>query len=70
MCLEELERTDKLISEPECPAWQQSTGVQSVCEIGAPVWGRDLGYEPMTKQLEALLIRCDVRMLRYLMGIR
>ncbi len=23
-----------------------------------------------TKQLEALLIRCDVRMLRYLMGIR
>ncbi len=24
----------------------------------------------MTKQLEALLIRCDVRMLRYVMGIR
>ncbi len=30
---------------------------------GAETWA-------MTKQLEALLIRCDVRMLRYLMGIR
>ncbi len=45
MCLEELEGTGKLFSEPEYPAWQQSTDVQSVCEIGAPVWGRDLGYE-------------------------
>ncbi len=27
------------------PAWQQSTGVQSMWEIGAPVQGRDLGYD-------------------------
>ncbi len=39
LCLKELEGTGKLISEPEYPAWQQSTGVQSVCEIGVPVWG-------------------------------
>ncbi len=45
LCLEKQEGTDKLISEPEYPAWQQSTGVQSVCEISAPVWGTGLGYD-------------------------
>ena len=37
--------------------------VRSVLLYGAETWAT-------TKQLEALLIRCDVRMLRYLMGIR
>ncbi len=34
-----------LVNQNTYPTWQQSTGVQSVCEIGAPVWGRDLGYD-------------------------
>ncbi len=37
--------------------------VRSVLLYGAETWA-------MTKQHEALLIRCDVRMPRYLMGIR
>ncbi len=37
--------------------------VRSVLLYGAETWA-------MIKQLELLLIRCDVRMLRYLMGIR
>ncbi len=37
--------------------------MRSVLLYGAETWA-------MTKQLEALMIPCDVRMLRYLMGIR
>ncbi len=37
--------------------------VRSMLLYGAKTWA-------MTKELKALLIRCDVRMLRYLMGIR
>ncbi len=37
--------------------------VRSLLLYGSETWAT-------TKQLEALLIRCDVRMLRYLMGIR
>ncbi len=37
--------------------------MRSVLLYGAETWAA-------TKQLEALLIQCDVRMLRYFMGIR
>ncbi len=45
MCLEELEGTGRIISEPEYPAWQQRTGIQSMYEISPPVWDRDLDYD-------------------------
>ncbi len=58
---------DWLISEPEYPAWQQSTVyracVRSLLLYGAETWA-------MKKQLKVLLIQCDVRMLTYLMGMR
>lgn len=49
LCLEELEGTGKLISEPEYHAWQLSTGVQSMYEVYAPVWSRALGYDKMAR---------------------
>lgn len=45
-------------------SWQHNTGVQSLCVRSLLLFGAETCAT--TEQPEALLIQCDVRMLRYL----
>ncbi len=64
MCLEEM--ASSLVNQNiqlGSRAWVYGACVRLVLLYGAETWAT-------TKQLEALLIWCDVRMLRYLIAIR